>query len=266
MRRRQNQSETPRLRSAPSAPTRSSGIHPCGHPGGSPKILYGGGQTGLAVRQAAGVRSSRWLAAFAIAVVVGHHLGTIVGPFGEVGGQTEWADWVDLATPYVVVGTALGALLAAAAPRRAWLLAALGAVVYVQGHGIHLAANSVSNARGSAAPVHLWDEVMGHYVWYGGLYLLVAALVLAVPEPTGAARWPLAVLFGFTMATNGIEGGTALFTLCVAVAFVAWGVRRHSAVVVTTWAVAAVLLAGWGIYWAAADGRFFPQFSELGWI
>jgi hypothetical protein len=114
--------------------------------------------------------------------------------------------------------------------------------------------------------VHLWDEVMGHYLWYGGLYVVVAALALAVPEPRGGARWPLAALFGLTMATNGIEGGTALLTLAVAVAFVLWAVRRRSAVLTAAWAVAALLLAGWGLYWGVADGRFFPQFSQLGWI
>jgi hypothetical protein len=212
------------------------------------------------------VRTSRWLAWFAVAVVVGHHVGTIFGPLGGAGRGTEWADWLDLLTPYAVLGTAAGALLAAAATRRTWLVAALGAVVYVQGHGIHLAANSVGNARGDGQPVHLWDEVMGHYLWYGGLYAVVAALALAVPEPRGGARWPLAALFGLTMATNGIEGGTALLTLAVAVAFVLWAVRRRSAVLTAAWAVATVLLAGWGLYWGVTDGRFFPQFSQLGWI
>ena len=212
------------------------------------------------------MRSFRWLGWFAIAVVIGHHVGTIFGPLGEVGARTEWADWIDLLTPYAVVGTALGALLAAGATRRAWLLAALGAALYVQGHGVHLAGNSIGNARGDAQPVHLWDEVMGHYLWYGGLYLLVAALVLAAPEPRSAARWPLAALFGLTMATNGVEGGTAVLTLAVAVGFVLWGVRRRSAVTTTAWAVATALVAGWGLYWGLAEGRFFPQFSQLGWI
>ena len=212
------------------------------------------------------MRSSRWLAGFAVAVVIGHHVGTIFGPLGGAGRGTEWADWVDLLTPYAVVGTALGALLASRADRRAWLLAALATVIYTQGHGIHLSANSVGNARGNGQPVHLWDEVMGHYLWYGGLYLLVVALVLAVPEPSGTARWPLAALFGLTMATNGIEGGTALLTLAVALAFVIWGVRRRSTVVTTAWSVTTALLIGWGLYWEVAESRFFPQFSQLGWI
>ena len=27
-----------------------------------------------------------------------------------------------------------------------------------------------------------------------------------------------------------------------------------------------VLVVAWGLYWFAADGRVFPEFSELGWI
>ena len=207
------------------------------------------------------MRTSRWLAWFAVAVIVGHHIGTIVGPLGELGGETEWADWIDLLVPYAVIGTALGALLAAGADRRAWLLAAVGGVIYTQGHGIHLAANSISNARGDEAPVHLWDEVVGHYIWYAGLYLVMAALVLVLPAVRSWARWPLAALFGLTLATNGIEGGTPVLTLLVAAAFLAWGVRLRSDVVICTAAVATVLIAGWGLY-----HRGFPQFSELGWI
>jgi hypothetical protein len=207
------------------------------------------------------VRSQRWLAAFAVAVIIGHHIGTIVGPLGELGGRTEWADWVDLLTPYAVVGTALGALVAAGATRRTWLVAAAGTVVYVQGHGIHLAANSIGNARGNAAPVHFWDEVAGHYLWYGGLYVLVAALVLVAPATTSPWRWPLAALFGLTMATNGIEGGTPWFTLAAAAGFLFWGVRLRGELLLCAFGVTTAALVGWGLYWQG-----FPQFSELGWI
>jgi hypothetical protein len=155
--------------------------------------------------------------------------------------------------------------------RRAWLLAALGSVGYAEGHGIHLAANSVGNARGNAQPVHLWDEVVGHYLWYAGLFLLVAALAQALaarPRP-GNAAWPLAALFGLTAATNAIEGGTPMFSLAASLGFVAYGWRHRRAaglLLVAVYATTALLLAGWGVYWAVADGRFFPQFSELGWI
>ncbi|MBK5308034.1 MAG: hypothetical protein JJD92_15215 [Frankiaceae bacterium] len=217
------------------------------------------------------MRPYRWLGWFAVAVIVGHHVGTIFGPLGELGLRTEWADWIDLLVPYVVVGTALAALAAAGADRRAWLLAAVGAIGYVEGHGIHLSSNSIGNARGNAQPVHLWDEVVGHYVWYAGLFLLVAALarVLAARPRPGPPGWPLAVLFGLTAATNGIEGGTPYFTLAASLAFLGYGWRHRrtcGALLLTAYGTAAVLLLGWGLYWALADGRSFPQFSELGWI
>ena len=202
-----------------------------------------------------------WLAAFVLAVVVGHHVGTLLKPLGSAGRHVEWADLVDLLVPYAVVGSALAALRAWGAPRRSWLLAAVGGVVYVQGHGVHLAANSIGNARGNAQPVYLWDEAVGHYLWYVGLYLLVLALGTAAPALTSSWRWPLAALFGLTSATNGIEGGTAVLTLVVSLAFVGWGLRRRSDALVAAWTLTAVLLTGWGVYW-----QRFPQFSELGWI
>jgi hypothetical protein len=29
---------------------------------------------------------------------------------------------------------------------------------------------------------------------------------------------------------------------------------------------AALVMVGWGVYWGLADGRSFPQPSELGWF
>jgi hypothetical protein len=217
------------------------------------------------------MRPFRWLAWFALAVVIGHHVGTIFAGLGDAGRGTEWADWIDLLVPYAVFGPALAAGAGAGADRRAWLVAALGAIAYADGHGVHLSANSIGNERGNAQPVHLWDEVVGHYLWYAGLFLLVAALALALadrPAP-GRAAWPLAALFGLTAATNGIEGGTAVFSLAVSLVFVGWGWQHRRAsgsLLVTAYGVTTLLLAGWGLYWGLTDGRWFPQFSELGWI
>ena len=217
------------------------------------------------------VRAFRWLGWFAVAVIIGQHAGVLFKPLGSAGRGTEWADWIDLLTPYAVIGTALAVLLAAEADRRTWLLAAFGALAYAQGGGIHLAANSVGNARGNGQPVHLWDEVVGHYLSYAGLFLLVAALarvLVARPRP-GPLGWPLAVLFGVTTANNGIEGGTPYFSLAASLAFVGWGWRHRRGsgwLLVTAYGVAAALMIGWGVYWALAEGRSFPQFSELGWI
>ncbi len=207
----------------------------------------------------------RRLLGFVLAVVVGHHDGFLLAPLGEVG-PTRIADWVDLGLPLAVLGSAGATLSAAGACRAAWILFALGALLYAQGHGIHLAANSVSNVD-PGPTAHLWDEVVGHYVWYGGLALVVAALALELaPKPYATGPWTfgLAGAFGLTAATNAIEGGTAVFGMATAAVFVVWGWRRRHAMgaaLLSAYAVSLVLLAGWGIAW-----RGYPQFSELGWL
>jgi hypothetical protein len=205
------------------------------------------------------------LAAFALAVGIGHHTGAVSGQFGEIG-STRVVDWLDLAVPYAVVGLAAAFLVSVRASQRAWVVFAAAAIAYTQGHGIHLSANSIANVDPSSTS-HLWDEVVGHYVWYGGLALVVAALALAADE-LPAARNPfgiaLAVLFGFTVFTNSVEGGTPWLGLATGVAFVIWGLRRRDRLawlLVPAYAVAVAALAAWGSYW-----RGWPQFSELGWI
>lgn len=204
-----------------------------------------------------------WLGA---AYVFFHHVGTLLAPLGEVG-DTRWADWVDLLAPYVVVGLGVLTLTAAHAPPRCWGGFALAAVIYTQGHGIHLAANSVGNvARSDIA--HFWDEYVGHYIWYAGLALMFAVLagVLAA-RPLHRCPPPghlLAALVGLTHFTNSIEGDFALPGLAVAAGFTAWGVRtrRHAGrLLLTAYGFALVLFAVYGGW-----HRGFPEFSDLGWI
>ena len=210
--------------------------------------------------------TSRWLVAFGVAIVVGQHLGALPGGLGSAGGATLWVDWIDLLTPYAVVGTALAALASAGTTPRGWLLAGVGAIAYVQGHGLHLAANSIGNARGDAAPVHLWDEVMGHWVWYAGLALLLVALVPAARD--AGVRAPvlgllLAAGVGSTWATNALEGGTAVASLAVAVGLSVWGwrLRAHGTgrLLLAAFLLAVLVLGGWGLLQGG-----FPAPSEVG--
>jgi hypothetical protein len=210
-------------------------------------------------------RIQRRLAAFAAVVIVGHHTGTVLSPLGEVG-STRWADWADLVVPYAVAGTAAATLAAANAGRRDWTLLAASCLLYTQGHGIHLAANSIANVQPSDA-VHLWDETVGHWLWYSGFAVIVATLahaLAAVPSPRSIWSLVFALAFGLTVFTNSVEGGTAPLGLATGVVFVAWGLRsrqRAPELLVPAYAVTLLCLAGWGAYW-----RGFPQFSELGWI
>jgi hypothetical protein len=210
-------------------------------------------------------RANRALLAFAAAILAGHHVGTGTGWLGGRG-ETRWADWIDLAVPYAVVGFAALALASAGAARRDWVILGVCSLLYTQGHGIHLAANSIANAEPSEA-AHLWDETVGHWLWYGGFAGVVLALALVfddLPAPRRLWSLPVAAAFGFTVFTNSVEGGAAALGFATGLAFTAWGVRRigrATELLAASYGVTLVCLVGWGVYW-----RGFPQFSELGWI
>ena len=120
-----------------------------------------------------------------------------------------------------------------------WAVLWVGAVTFTLGHGLHLAANSISNGvvpGGSTSEViHLWDEVVSHYIWYVGLYLVLAAVALALRA--GGLGFGLLWRPAPVARLMRLVGGLGL-----------------------------ILLLGWGVYWFVVDGLVFPQFSELGWI
>ena len=209
----------------------------------------------------------RLLAVGVVALVATHWLRLL--PLGyPAPGATRYEDFVDLLTPYVVAGPALAALAQTGAGRRTWAAALLGTVVFTQGHGLHLAANSISYARGPAAPTHLWDEVVGHHLWFAGLALLVAAVSTAVrghEVSAGPAALALAGLVGLTWAANVIEGGAVPVGAALAGALVArgWADRRDPVgrLLVLAFGLSLVLVAAYGLWQGG-----FPQPSELGWL
>ncbi len=158
------------------------------------------------------------------------------------------------------------------------LLAALVAgLLYVDGHGIHLAANSIAREElmGEAERVaHFWDEQFGHIEWHLGWFGLVASFCFAeavrpARPVTTAAGGRLADaasvgLLGFTLFTNTVEGGTWWLELGAAVVLSVWAARARRPLVAASalaFLFGAVLI---GI-WAAWHGGV-PQFSEVGWI
>lgn len=207
--------------------------------------------------------ASRWVAVWALSYNVLHHLGALPGGLGHAGGGTRWVDWLTLLTPYAVVGSAVAALYAGRTDRRGWIIGLVGAASYVQGHGINLAANSISNARGSGEPAHLWDEVVGHWLWYGGVALLVFALARAVEVRARPTAVLLAVVSGLTWTTNALEGTTAVGSLAVATTFAVWGWRRRAEgsgrLLLVAFGTSTALLAGYGLWHLG-----FPAPSELG--
>ena len=227
-------------------------------------------------------RSPAWpLAALAVAVVVFMQIGTVARPLADIGGVRA-ADWLDLLTPWAVVGAAAWVLLRChgqAAQARpdlpAWALLGVGGLAFAEGKGLHLAANSVGNAdpTGRAADVaHLWDESVGHWIWYVGLLLVLAAVaraVLAGRGPalrTSAAGAALAALTGFSLANTWIEGRTPWLGLAAAAGFTAYGLRhrrRAGTLCAACFGVALLQLTAWGAFWWLTDGRVFPEYYDV---
>lgn len=184
------------------------------------------------------------LAATAAAYALCHHVGSLPNGLGTAG-ETRRADWIDLLTPYLVLLPAAAALAAAGVGARRWAAFAVGALLYAQGHGIHLAANSVGNVEPSPV-VHLWDEVVGHAVWYAGVAVVAMVLATAMrdrPLPGGrgrlAAAAALAVAVGGTWATNAAGGGLAVPAVAVAGGLTWYGWRHRRS-------LAALLAVGFG--------------------
>ena len=213
-----------------------------------------------------GPSPTRWealgLGAMAVAYGCLHHLGSLGSGLGAAG-PTRWTDWLDLATPYAVLVPA-GVALVAAGTRAGVLLGFLaGAVTYADGHGIHLAANSIGNAApGEAA--HLWDEVVGHYLWHAGWFAVLAALTACFARrtlPRGVIPYLLALLVGITIGTNALEGGTVALALAGAVGFGVAGWRtRHGLgrLLLVAFAPTCVVILGYGLLHGG-----FPQPSDL---
>lgn len=165
-------------------------------------------------------------------------------------------------------------VLAALGPGRAALVLALVAgVLYADGHGIHLAANSIANEAptGDAERMAIfWDEGFSHVEWHLGWIGLLAAFGLAEsrlppsPAPYVGRHLVSAVLLGFTLFTSTVEGGTWWLVLAAAAVFSAWQCRAQRPVLATAsiaFVLAALLIGIWAIWHGGV-----PQFSEVGLI
>ena len=193
---------------------------------------------------------SRWLALTALSYAVLHHLGLLPDGLGAGPDDTRWADWLDLLVPWLVLVPAALTLRAARADERTWWVFGAGALAYVSGHGIHLAGNSVANAHPSDT-AHLWDEVVGHTIWYAGVAIVLVALARTMVgrDRPGVVGYALAIAVGLTWASNAVGGGTEVLAVLVSLVACAYGWRhRHELPVVLLVGFAPVvpaLLVAW---------------------
>ena len=201
---------------------------------------------------------------FAVAVGLFHHVPLLAG-------AVELHDATDLVTPFVVVAAALTTLLSLRAPPRALVVAFVGAILYVDGHGIHLSANAINNypiSGHAAESAHFWDERFGHLWWHLGWFVLVGALALAESERrvTLSRRQAGTIVFllGATFFTNTVEGGDWWLELAATGVFCIWALAARRALLsafAAAFALGAALIGVWAIWHGGV-----PQFSELGWI
>jgi len=209
----------------------------------------------------------RWFLAFAAAVFVFHQVPAFAGGAG---------DWIDLLTPLAVAGSSAGLIVAFGIPRGAAIVALGAALLYVHGHGVHLAANSIHNEDpvGRAEEVaYFWDERFSHIEALIGWFGLVGAFCLAeLAAPARATRTGIlvaaAVVLGWAFFVSTVEGQTWPLELLTTALFTGWMLRLRrrgqAAGRLLTAATAAFAIGGLLIgVWAVINGGV-PEFSDTG--
>ncbi|MFC2156440.1 hypothetical protein ACFLT9_01255 [Acidobacteriota bacterium] len=218
---------------------------------------------------------------------------------GYLKSPVTWGDALDFLTPLVVLPFAYLAfritnkeieLQSDIKPKMlktSRILFIAGFILWVDGHGLHLGANSIArffhDSPGSKIykAVYLFDEVISHYLWESGIFLIsLSLIILASSMKTGAPKKGSSILilvgaffYGFTFFTAGVEGQTVIFNLPVAIfSSLLAGVLFFKAKKTgfanpvflyfgTAYLISVVLF----LVWAVINGGF-PEFSELGWI
>lgn len=196
----------------------------------------------------------------------------------------HWADVLDLLTPLVLIPlywllfTDAGRTLRG---RTVTIVFLVLASLWVEGQGMHLAANSIGNLLGGgggaiAGLVHFYDEVLSHYMWHAAVIGLSLLLLLEGARDPATSRpgweWlvPAGLLYGITCFLAFVEGATVPMGLPAVVLIVVGlvvilrdRIRTHNLVgfFFVGYSVTLLLLAVWGIAW-----KGFPELSELGWI
>ena len=195
-------------------------------------------------------------AVFAAVFFVFHQIGTVTA-------TTRQEAAIDVVTPFAVTAATAALLLALGAGRRAVTVAVVAGVLYIHGHGIHLAANSIHNEGIEHPTVYFWDERFGHIEAVLGWFGLVAAICLA-ERPVPMARGVLALgaaILGWTFFTSTVEGQTWWLELPAAAAFAVWALRERRPLLTACAAALALGAALIGI-WAVWHGGV-PEFSDL---
>ena len=205
-------------------------------------------------------------------------LGSAFGPYPLM----KWGDVLDILTPLILLPLYWGLLRSSSdalpSPREMGAFVLLAAL-WVEGQGMHLAANSIGHVvqGGDGSQLtHFYDEVLSHYLWHLGVIGLVSLIFHRHwrTRLSGEFSWrtiiPAGIIHGFTLFLIFIEAvtiplGLPFLTILMLIILI-WGRARLGEQPVTTFffitsLVALLFLTGWGLYWGG-----FPEFSAVGLI
>ncbi len=240
---------------------------------------------------------SAWLFLFGLVFASFHILPALLPNFFDK--PLTYGDVLDFLTPFAVVPVALllyFRIFQINSPRfvhskflkvSSGVFLGLGILLYVDGHGLHLAANSIARLIEKANDpelfdaVYLFDEKISHILLDGGIFLTSLSLIIAshkmLHKLKSLRNFVLlflgACLFGFTFVINSIEGQTValvlpavLLGLILSLALYLKGLKTgmkntFHLFFLIAYFLSLVLLIYWGVRY-----KGYPQFSELGWI
>ena len=199
---------------------------------------------------------------------------------------------MDLLTPIVVIPLAWWVLSGIGGLRgRAMVAFLVVAALWIEAHGIHLAANAIGDAfpagperdafyaTDAGALDHFLDEDLSHWLWHIAWVALSALMLL---HATWRRGWPAGasglgglaaaaagLIHGFTFFLVTAEGGTAGLGVPASIVFLGWSgleVRRGSRhPVFTFFLVASTVTLALDVIWTVLNGgRLVEPCSVLG--
>ena len=230
------------------------------------------------------------VALLAYAVVIAAFL--VVPPYlkASVGPPVAFTlqEAADLVTPLVAIPLAwLVFDLAGGLGRRGLVAFLLVAALWVEGQGIHLAANAIGDAfPGDTAEVFyrtvpgeldLWlDETLSHWMWHLA-WVALAILILAAatrdpatpPGRTSATAAAAGAVYGATFFLVSVEGVTTLLGIPASILILAWcaAAARRGLIrkpVFTFFLVTTVVTLAGYVGWGALNDWTLPEFSKVG--
>ncbi|UCE40038.1 MAG: hypothetical protein JSV17_11215 [Candidatus Aminicenantes bacterium] len=243
------------------------------------------------------IELGQWLFLLGFVIVTFHMLPAFFKRF--ISTSLTLGDVIDFATPWVVLPVVFFVYfriyqtkIDETPPSRfqyamSKVLLVAGGILYVDGHGLHLSANSLARLFDKDQhpeyfnAAYLLDEIISHYMWDAGVFLISMAFVIvsfrrstkSLSTQNKFFLFVGAALFGFSFVINGIEGQTVVFIIPAALCgvFVCVCLQRKESqslgknpvtqFFLTAYLVSLLMFAFWGIRYSG-----FPQFSELGWI